>query len=114
MAGLDETVQRLVRAGVIQHFEFTYELCWKFIQRWLTLNASGEDAAFPRTRKDLFRIAFRYALIRDPSAWFEFGDARNITAHTYSLKKADKVYAAAVKFLPEAQDLLSRLEQRNG
>ncbi len=101
-----------MRAGVIQNFEFTYELCWKFIQRWIRLNKTPENAA-PRTRKDLFRLAASYGLIENPLKWFEYGEARNITAHTYDRAKADIVYKAALHFLDDAQYLLSQLEELN-
>jgi len=40
----------------------------------------------PRTRKELFRVAARDGLVRDPLIWFGFGDARNLTTHTYKEK----------------------------
>ncbi len=101
-----------MKAGVIQNFEFTYELCWKFIQRWIRANKTPEDAE-PRTRKDLFRHAARYGLIKDTLKWFEYSEARNITAHTYNRAKADMVYEAAIRFLDDARYLLTQLEEFN-
>jgi nucleotidyltransferase substrate binding protein (TIGR01987 family) len=112
MGRLDEETRDVVRAGVIQNFEFTFELCWKFIQRWIRINKTPEDAE-PRTRKDLFRMAARYGLIEDPRPWFGYADARNITSHTYNKKKAETVYRVAVRFVKDARFLLEQLRQTN-
>ena len=111
--GLDEDVKDTLKAGVIQNFEFTFELCWKFIRRWLSDNASVEEAEQPRTRKELFRLAARFGLISDPLSWFSYGDARNLTSHTYDENKAETVYETAVDFLEDAKDFLKRLQERN-
>jgi len=105
--------QELVRSGVIQHFEFTYELCWKFIQRWLRENVTAMDADHPRTRKELFRLAAQHYLITDPLAWFSYTDARNLTAHTYDRQKAEQVYMNAIRFVDDAQYLLKQLQEHN-
>ena len=102
-----------IKAGVIQNFEVTYELCWKYIQRWLRHNISAEDADYPRTRKEFFRMAARYGLIDDPLAWFTYGDARNISSHIYDEQKAESVYETALRFITDAKFLLERLEERN-
>ena len=110
---LSDDQRDTMRAGVIQKFEVSYEQCWKFVQRWLRENRSPEDADHPRTRKELFRLAARVGLIADPLPWFEYGDARNLTSHTYDAKQAEIVYRAAGKFITDAKDLLSRLQERN-
>ena len=74
MSGLSKEQADTIRANVIQNFEFTYELCWKFIQRWLRENRFLEEASLPRTRKDLFRMAARHGLIEHPERWFDYGE----------------------------------------
>ncbi|MCF6267885.1 MAG: nucleotidyltransferase substrate binding protein [Desulfuromusa sp.] len=111
--GLSDALCETLRAGVIQNFEVAYELSWKFIQRWIRTNKTPEDADHPRTRKELFRMAARYGLIADPLPWFEYGDARNLTSHTYDAKRAAAVYTVASRFARDARDLLHRLEERN-
>ncbi|MBN2689305.1 MAG: nucleotidyltransferase substrate binding protein [Gammaproteobacteria bacterium] len=106
-------LQETLRAGVIQNFEISYEQCWKMIQRWISLNVSKEDATYPRTRKELFRLAAKYGLIDDPKPWFQYGDARNLTSHTYDEDTADEVYAVAHNFLLSAKNLFNKLEKLN-
>lgn len=109
---VDTDQEEVIRAGVIQNFEFTYELCWKFMKRWLEENATGEiiDGA---TMKELFRIAAERHLIKDIDAWFTYHKARNETSHIYDQKKAESVYTAAVRFAADAKDLLKVLEAKN-
>ncbi len=103
----------LLKAGVIQNFEFTYELCWKFIQRWIRENRTPEEADHPRSRRELFRLAAQYGLIADPLPWFDYSEKRNLTSHTYDERTAQTVYEAAVRFLPDARHLYSKIEECN-
>lgn len=113
LASLSEDLRDTVKAGVVQHFEVAYEQCWKFIQRWIRENSDPDDADYLRTRKELFRVAARHGLISDPLPWFEFGDARNLTSHTYNAAQAKAAFEASRRFLPHAEELLERLKQKN-
>ena len=106
-------LRETVRAGVIQNFEVSYESSWKFIQRWLRENGPPHEADAPRTRKDLFRMAANADLLEDPVPWFRFGEARNLTSHTYDEAHAQGSFEVAASFLPYAKQLLARLELRN-
>jgi nucleotidyltransferase substrate binding protein (TIGR01987 family) len=113
MAGLTDDQKEAIRAGVIQNFEVAYEMCWKYIQRWLKENAAASETEYPRTRKELFRLAAQYGLINDPQPWFSYGEARNLTSHTYNEAKAEAVFEVAGEFLNDARILLERMEKRN-
>lgn len=110
MRGLDEIAQNAIKSGAIQHFEFTYELCWKFIKRWLEVNRSSTAGV---TRRGLFRLAAENRLILDVDEWMRHDDARNRTSHTYDPAVAESVYSAAHDFARDAQRLLVALEARN-
>ena len=104
--------QEVIRAGVIQNFEFTYELCWKFMKRWLETNLSPMIADGV-TRRELFRLAAENRLIDDVEQWMIYHDARNQTAHIYDLEIAQEVYETARGFVRDARKLLQALESRN-
>ena len=105
-------LEEVLRAGVIQNFEFTYELCWKFMKRWLEENF-GNTLVDGVTIKELFRISAENKLITDVDAWFNYHTKRNITSHTYDLNTAGDVYSTAITFLGDAKKLLYRLEEKN-
>ena len=112
MSQLDEVTRNAIRAGVIQHFEFTYELCWKFVKRWLEMNISP-TAADGVTRRELFRLGAENRLIDDVEQWMRYHEARNLTSHIYQPEIAERVYNTAQDFTRDAERLLAALEARN-
>ena len=49
----DEDLQETVRAGVIQHFEVTYEQSWKMMKRWLEENIGAASVDGVSKRESL-------------------------------------------------------------
>ncbi|MDD2889334.1 MAG: nucleotidyltransferase substrate binding protein [bacterium] len=109
---VDTDYEEVIRAGVIQSFEFTYEVCWKFMKRWLE-NNFGNDTVDGLSKKELFRVAAESQLIKDVEVWIGYHEARNKTSHIYDEDKAKDVYDAAVQFINEAKDLLEVLKAKN-
>lgn len=101
----------LERDGCIQRFEYTCELCWKLVRRQLMLMDAGDADLLGR--KELFREAARCGLIDDPEGWFAVQKARNMTNYNYDEDMADKAYATAKEFLPQARWELQELMERN-
>lgn len=100
-------------AGVVQHFEFTFELCWKMMKRQLEREVPSPAEIDSASYRELFRLGQARGLVRAVEPWFEFRALRNITAHTYAREKAQKVAASAPVLLAEARALLSAIEARN-
>ncbi len=112
MGRLSEVQRRIFIAGVIQSFEFTYELSWKFIKRWLDMNV-GAVYVDGVSRRELFRIAAEQRLIDEVEVWWDHHQTRNLTSHVYDEEVALEVFERATRFLVDAQSLLSRLRARN-
>lgn len=99
------------RQGIIQSFEFTFELAWKAVKDYL--ESQQVLSQFPR---DVIKQAFHYHLIPDGDVWMEMLEDRNLMAHTYDEAKATKAleqirnqYFAALQQIVE---LLSEKSRR--
>ena len=99
------TIRNTMMAGVIQNFEFVWDISIKMIRR--RIEADHGDY------RDLMRTAGERGLIADVEAWFEYRKLRNITSHTYDAAKARATFAGIPQFLAAARHLRTRLEQRN-
>ncbi len=107
-----EDEKEVIKAGVIQNFEFSYELCWKFMKRWLEQNYS-ESFTAGITRKQLFRYAAENLLIEDYDAWMHFHELRNKTSHTYDREVAEEIFEAAGNFFHHSRLFYKAIEARN-
>ena len=99
----------LERDGVIQRFEYTFELCWKSIRKTLLFLGRTEVSGSP---KPLFRDALEEHLIHEIEPWFVYLEARNATAHIYNRDQAEKVFNAIRGFAVHAEVLLKALQQK--
>jgi nucleotidyltransferase substrate binding protein (TIGR01987 family) len=111
---LDETDGQ-IRDGLIQRFEFTYELSHKMLKRFLATTSANpaefDDVSFA----DLIRSGNQRGLLRsDWPVWRTYRDMRAKTSHTYDEVVAVEVVAGIPAFLEEAEHLLARLEERQG
>ena len=98
------------RAALIQHFEFSYELCWKFMKRFIEMDM-GNDADII-SRKDLFRISAGMRLIADFDIWIKYTRDRNRTSHVYDEDVANEVFETAKRFFHEFRNFVETMEKR--
>ncbi len=82
------------RDSAIKRFEFTVELAWKCVQRFLR-----EQEIVCRSPKECLKEAFKFGLIKDDPKWIEMLEDRNLTVHTYDEKIAEEVYVRLSKYL---------------
>lgn len=95
------------KAGAIQAFEFSYEVSWKMMKRFL--EARGVVTGSPKT---IFRSAAVEKIIEDPEIWFEFQKKRNLTVHTYNQESVDEIIQIFNLFSDELNKLLVKLSQQ--
>jgi nucleotidyltransferase substrate binding protein (TIGR01987 family) len=72
--------------GLIQCFEYTFELAWKTMKDYL--GQEGFDVNSPRSA---IQTAFQMQLIADGQTWIDALDKRDLMAHTYDEKRTMEV-----------------------
>jgi nucleotidyltransferase substrate binding protein (TIGR01987 family) len=77
----------LEQQGLIQCFEYTYELAWNTLKDWLLDQGDPEVLG----SRDAIRKAFKLGLLTDGEPWFEMIRDRTLTVHTYQEETATQV-----------------------
>lgn len=84
----EKNMTEATKAGVIQAFEYTYEVFWKHFQKVAT--AQGLET--PNSPRQAFVCAFSLGLIEDEKAWIAMMRDRNETSHTYNEDVAEHIF----------------------
>src|SRR6516162_1056870 len=108
-----EPADEQIRDGLIQRFEFTYELSHKMLRRYLKETAASPDEVDRMPFADLIRTGNAQGLLRsDWPAWRHFREMHARMNHTYDARSAAQVAAAIPAFLQEAEHLCAELQRR--
>ena len=73
--------------GLIQRFEFCFELSWKLMQ--IFLSYEGISVNSPRSA---IRKSFENEIIFDVEGWLDMLESRNLSTHTYDEITAKEIY----------------------
>lgn len=98
----------LEKEGLVQRFEYTFELAWKVLQDLLI----ERGYAITPGPNPTLKKAFEDGLIADHDAWRKMMKARNTTSHTYNEGEALTVVECIYKdYSPLLETLDKRLTQ---
>lgn len=85
-------LSKLEKQGLIQYFEYTYELAWKALKDFF--ENQGITDLFEA--KDTIREAFKSGLITDGKVWMQMIKSRNLTSHLYDQKILEEIAKTVV------------------
>jgi nucleotidyltransferase substrate binding protein (TIGR01987 family) len=100
-------LNELEKQGLIQSFEYTYELAWNTLKDYF--ETQGETNI--HGSRDVFRLAFRRGIIETGETWMDMITSRTLTVHTYDEEIAEKIAAdIANRYYPEFIMLAEKME----
>jgi nucleotidyltransferase substrate binding protein (TIGR01987 family) len=80
-------LSELEKQGLIQAFEFVFELAWNLIKDYFIYQGNPAITG----SRDAIRTAFKQGLIADGEGWMEMIKSRNQTAQTYNESIANEI-----------------------
>ncbi len=99
----------LAKEGMVQRFEYTYELAWKTIKDFIESKGEAE-----KYQKDVLKKAFQLDIIDNVEIWLEMLSKRNLMAHTYNESTFKEVVTDIItKFYPEIEKLILFFDKEN-
>jgi nucleotidyltransferase substrate binding protein (TIGR01987 family) len=81
----------LEREGVVQRFEYSFELAWKTVKDYLEEGGFVFPVVTPR---QVLKDAFTAKILADGQVWIDMLDHRNLLSHTYTMAGFEKAVEA--------------------
>ncbi|WP_010254824.1 nucleotidyltransferase substrate binding protein [Treponema primitia] len=105
---VERSLSEAERQGLVQGFEFTFELAWNVLKDYLEALGFNDFHGSIST----IRIAFREGLIENGEAWMDMVKSRNDSSHTYNVETADKVVNAILNtYIDEFRKLTKTMDR---
>lgn len=97
----------LEKEGVIQRFEYSFELAWKCVKDYMEADGVVFATVTPR---QVLKQAIGAKILTDGQAWIDMLDHRNLLSHTYDQanfeKAVDAIYHRYLAALAQLHDHL--------
>lgn len=109
---LERETTQLEKEGIVQRFEYTWELAWKTLKDYLEHTGIILETVTPSAT---IKAAFAANIIQEGDVWMQALDARNLMSHVYDFKSFNKVIDdIAAKYLNILDDFYhDMLEKTN-
>jgi nucleotidyltransferase substrate binding protein (TIGR01987 family) len=98
---------QIVIDATIQRFEFTFELFWKTLKRFILLE--GIETKTPR---ETLETAYRLKWIQDEKLWIQMLKDRNETSHIYDKDMATEIYKRIKNYSSVLNETYSLMEAK--
>jgi len=106
--GAEIASDELTRDGVIQRFEFTFELLWKTLKVFL----KEKKGIICKAPKDCLKEAFRLDWIDDEKVFLEMLEDRNEASHIYNKFMAEEIYSRIKgKYVAAIEGVMRKLKE---
>jgi len=83
----ERPLSELERQGLIQAFEFVFELAWNLMKDYFLYQGNPTITG----ARDAIRTAFKQGLITNGEGWMEMIKSRNQSSHTYNESVANEI-----------------------
>ena len=84
-----EELSILEQEGVIQRFEYTYELAWKTLKDYLEYNGNLNNIDI--TARNVFKEAYSAGIIKEQGIFIDMMLSRNLLSHTYDFARFKEI-----------------------
>lgn len=106
-----DTLNQLEKEGIIQRFEYTFELAWKVLKDKMEDDGLTIDQISP---KGVVRQAYQAKYIHNAEAWMNMIGDRNLMSHTYDFQKFEAIIKTLRQdYLPLLDDLFEYLLEQS-